>query len=154
MRADMAKVPGAWARVTPWDAGASLRTMTARICLIDDDIFVRDALALGLTDAGFDVLAAPGAAAGYDLAARENVQAVVTDLNMPGTNGVQLIAELRARWPALPIVAISGASFIDGRPITEIARERGADAAMIKPFRARELAAVLERLLGERDAKQ
>ena len=128
--------------------------MTARICLIDDDMFVRDALALGLTDAGFEVLSAPGAAAGYDLAARENVEAVVTDINMPGTDGAQLISELRARWPYLPIVAISGASVIDGRPTTEIARERGADAALIKPFRARELAAVLERLLRERDVKQ
>jgi DNA-binding response OmpR family regulator len=72
---------------------------------------------------------------------------------MPGTDGAQLIAELRARWPHLPIVAISGASMIDGRPTTEVARERGADAALIKPFRARELAAVLERLLSERDAK-
>ncbi len=126
--------------------------MTARVCLIDDDIFVRDALSLGLSDAGFEVLAAPSAAAGYDLAARENVQAVVTDINMPGTDGAQLIAELRARWPHLPIVAISGASMIDGRPTTEVARERGADAALIKPFRARELAAVLERLLSERGA--
>ena len=128
--------------------------MKARICLIDDDLFVRDALALGLTDAGFEVLTAPGAAAGYDLTARENVDAVVTDINMPGTDGAQLIAELRARWPHLPIVAISGASVMDGRPIPEIARERGANAALIKPFRARELAGVLERLLDESGAKQ
>lgn len=126
--------------------------MKARVCLIDDDISVRDALALGLSDAGFDVLTAPGAAAGYDLAARENVEAVVTDINMPGTDGAQLISELRARWPGLPIVAISGASMLDGRPTTEVARERGADAALIKPFRARELAAILERLLSQRDA--
>jgi DNA-binding response OmpR family regulator len=53
----------------------------------------------------------------------------------------------------LPIVAISGASVIDGRPTTDIARERGADATLIKPFRARELAAILERLLYERRAK-
>ncbi|HYD74322.1 MAG TPA: response regulator [Candidatus Binatia bacterium] len=125
--------------------------MKARICLIDDDMLVRDALALGLTDAGFEVLPAPGAAAGYDLTARENIQAVVTDINMPGTDGAQLISELRARWPRLPIVAISGASMIDGRSIAEIARERGADAALLKPFRARELAAVLERLLSARD---
>ena len=125
--------------------------MKARLCLIDDDMFVRDALALGLSDAGYEVLTAPGAAAGYDLAARENVAAVITDINMPGTDGAQLISELRGRWPRLPIVAISGASMIDGRPTPEVARERGADAALIKPFRARELAAVLERLLRERD---
>jgi CheY-like chemotaxis protein len=61
---------------------------------------------------------------------------------------------LRARWPALPIVAISGASVSDGRPTAEIARERGADAALIKPFRARELAAVLERLMSARGVKK
>lgn len=125
-----------------------------RICLIDDDAFVRDALSLGLSDAGFDVLTAPGAAAGYDLAARESVDAVVTDINMPGTDGAQLIAQLRARWPALPIVAISGASVIDGQSVAEIARHRGANAALIKPFRARELANVLARLLAARIASQ
>lgn len=121
--------------------------MTARICLIDDDIFVRDALALGLGDAGFEVVAAPGAAAGLDIAKRERIDAIVTDMNMPGTGGAQLIAEARAQWPDLPIVAISGADVIDGRGMAEIARELGASAALVKPFRARELAAVLERLL-------
>ena len=43
----------------------SMATMTtrARILLIDDDIFVRDAVALGLGDAGYEVVTAPGAAA-------------------------------------------------------------------------------------------
>jgi DNA-binding response OmpR family regulator len=141
--------------VTAQTALATLARMSnrPRICLIDDDMFVRDALALGLGDAGFEVLTAPGAAAGYDIAARENVDAVVTDINMPGTDGAQLIAELRARWPLLPIVAISGAGVIDGRPIAELARERGADASLTKPFRARELAALLERLIAERRAQ-
>jgi len=125
----------------------------ARICLIDDDVFVRDALALGLRDAGFEVLTAPGAAAGFDLAVRESIDAVVTDLSMPGTGGAQLIGELRARWPQLPIVAISGASVIDGRAASELARESGADAVLAKPFRAHDLAGALERLLTERRAR-
>lgn len=122
----------------------------ARICLIDDDMLVRDALALGLTDAGFDVLAAPGAAAGYDLTARERIDAIVTDLNMPGTDGAQLIAQVRARFPDMPIVAISGATEINGLSVIDVARARGADAVLTKPFRARELANLLERLLGAR----
>jgi DNA-binding response OmpR family regulator len=122
-------------------------TARARICLIDDDIFVRDALALGLNDAGFEVLTAPGAAAGFDLAQRELLHAIVTDMNMPGTDGAQFIPEARAQWPDLPIIAISGASVIDGRATADIAGELGANATLIKPFRARELAAVLETLL-------
>ncbi|MGD9967866.1 MAG: response regulator [Hyphomonadaceae bacterium] len=119
----------------------------ARVCLIDDDAFVREAMALGLSDAGFDVVSAAGAAAGFDVAAREGVHAIVTDMNMPGANGAALIAEARTRWPEMTIIAISGAAAIDGRSMAELARELGADAALIKPFRARELAAALDRAL-------
>jgi DNA-binding response OmpR family regulator len=125
-------------------------TARARICLIDDDIFVRDAMALGLSDAGFEVVTAPGAAAGFDIANRETVHAIVTDMNMPGAGGAQLIPEARARWPEMPIIAISGAAQIDGRNTSDVARDLGADATLIKPFRAKELAATIERALTAR----
>lgn len=118
-----------------------------RICLIDDDIFVRDAIALGLGDAGFEVLTAPGAAAGLDIAKRDGVDAIVTDMSMPGTDGAQLITQVRSLFPGMPVVAISGSSVIDGRDALDVARERGADAVMTKPFRASVLAGVLEDLL-------
>jgi len=121
-----------------------------RICLIDDDIFVRDAMALGLGDAGFDVVTAPGAAAGFDIISREAFQAVITDMNMPGASGAQFIADARGRWPDMPIVAISGAATLNGRNTTDVARELGADATLIKPFRARELAALIDRVLAAR----
>lgn len=122
----------------------------ARICLIDDELAVRDALALGLRDAGFEVATAPGAAAGLDILLREGADAVVTDMNMPGTGGAQFIEEARARWPELPIVAISGAAAVGDRGIESLARERGANAVLIKPFRARALVAVLDDLIAAR----
>ena len=125
-------------------------TMRARLCLIDDDTFVRDAMALGLGDAGFEVITAPGAAAGLDVLDREHIDVVITDMNMPGTGGAQFIPEARARWPQMPIVAISGAAVIDGRNTADVARALGADATLIKPFRARELAALIERVLDVR----
>lgn len=118
-----------------------------RVCLVDDDIFVRDALALGLSDAGYEVLSAPGAAAGFDLVCREEIDAVITDMNMPGTGGAQFIAELRQQHPHLPIIAISGAATIDGRDTAAVATEFGATATLIKPFRARELASALNNIL-------
>ena len=125
----------------------------SRICLVDDDILVRDALALGLRDVGYEVLTAPGAAAGLDLLARRQVDALVTDLNMPGADGAQLIADARRRWPLMPIVAISGAAVVSGNPLSEVAADLGADAVMVKPFRARQLADLLERLIAARPAK-
>lgn len=127
-------------------------TKRARLCLIDDDTFVRDAMALGLGDAGFEVITAPGAAAGLDVLDREHIDVVITDMNMPGTGGAQFIPEARARWPQMPIVAISGAAVIDGRNTADVARALGADATLIKPFRARELAALIERVLDVRRA--
>lgn len=125
-------------------------TKRARLCLIDDDTFVRDAMALGLGDAGFEVITAPGAAAGLDVLDREHIDVVITDMNMPSTGGAQFIPEARARWPQMPIVAISGAAVIDGRNTADVARALGADATLIKPFRARELAALIERVLDVR----
>lgn len=128
-------------------------TSRARICLIDDDLFVRDAMALGLSDAGFEVVAAAGAAAGFDIASRQRVDAIVTDMNMPGTGGAKLIAEARARWPDIPIIAISGAAVLDGRATKDVASDFGADATLIKPFRARELAAAIEHAIATRKSR-
>lgn len=121
-----------------------------KVCLIDDDLLVRDALSLGLNDAGYEVVTAPGASAGLDILLRDGVDAVVTDMNMPGVNGAQLIGDVRARWPDLPLVAITGASSFDGQPSEDIARDLGADACLIKPFRAGVLAATLHQLLTAR----
>jgi DNA-binding response OmpR family regulator len=118
-----------------------------RVCLIDDDTFIRDALALGLTDGGYDVLAAPGAAAGLDLMSRQGADAIVTDLNMPGTSGAQLIVEARANWPHMPIVAISGEVTAGG---PDAARKLGADAFLQKPFSARSLILLLEELRAQK----
>jgi DNA-binding response OmpR family regulator len=125
-------------------------TAMPRVCLIDDDIYVRDAMAMGLGDAGFDVMSAPGVAAGLDLVSREGADAIVTDMHMPGTDGAQLIAEARQRWPQMPIVCISGSISFGDEDINDVARRYGVDAFLVKPFRAAELAATLNRLLEEK----
>jgi DNA-binding response OmpR family regulator len=126
--------------------------VSERICLIDDDVMVLDAMALGLRDAGYAVLTAPGAAAGLDLIQRAGADVIVTDMNMPGTSGAQLIAEARASWPNIPIIAMSGSITEDGGSMLDTARTLGADALLPKPFRVAQLKAVLERVLAQRRA--
>jgi DNA-binding response OmpR family regulator len=118
-----------------------------RICLIDDDTFARNALTLALEDAGYEVMAAPGAAAGFDAVRRNGADAIVTDMNMPGTDGAELITQAREAWPKMPIVAISGSSVVGERALTDVAKDRGANAALAKPFNVRELTVLLEGLL-------
>lgn len=116
----------------------------ARLCLIDDDIFILEALALELKRHNYEVRVAPGAAAGLDVVRREGVDAVVTDINMPGTNGMTLITQIRSAWPTLPIIAMSGSYDADGKSLSEAAVEIGANCAISKPFRASQLLPLLQ----------
>jgi CheY-like chemotaxis protein len=113
-------------------------------------VVVLDATADGLREAGYEVLTAPGAAAGLDVIDRTAIDAIVTDMNMPGTSGAQLITQARQRWPDLPIVAISGSHTAQGESMLDSARALGADALVAKPFRAVELARVLDGVLATR----
>jgi len=124
--------------------------MTHRICLIDDDIRVLDPTAAGLREAGYLVSTAPGAAAGLDLIRRLGADLVITDMNMPGTSGAQLITEARARWPDLPIIAISGSIDANGETMLDLARALGASALLPKPFRIAHLKTVLDQVLAQR----
>ena len=110
-----------------------------RICLIDDDVVVLESLAMGLREAGYEVSTATGAAAGLDIVAHGGIDAIVTDMKMPGATGAQLIAEARARWLHLPIIAISGVTELNGKSVVDTARALGADAMLAKPFRVRDL---------------
>lgn len=123
-------------------------TAKVRLCIIDDDPLIRDALAFGLADLGYDVLVAPGAAAALEMIGRQPVDVVVTDMKMPGFDGGALIATLKSTWPTLPVVAITGGGEISGRRVEELASEFGADVCLMKPIRAREIATALTQLLG------
>jgi CheY-like chemotaxis protein len=127
--------------------------MIQRICLIDDDVIVLEAMALALREAGYAVLTAPGAAAGVDLILRSGADAIVTDMNMPGTSGAQLISEVRASWPDIPIIAMSGSIAADGASMLDVARGLGADALLSKPFRIAQLKELLNQVLAAKEAR-
>jgi DNA-binding response OmpR family regulator len=118
--------------------------------VIDDEVVVLEATALGLREAGYEVWTAPGAAAGLDVMARTEIDAVITDMNMPGTSGAQLITEARAKWPGLRIIAMSGSHTAEGASMLDQARALGADALVAKPFRAAALREVLDRVLARK----
>ena len=61
------------------------------------------------------VFVADGAKAALDLVRKHRVQVVLTDLMMPGLGGAELARRLRERWPALPILFMSGYSMEDLR---------------------------------------
>jgi two-component system chemotaxis sensor kinase CheA len=85
------------------------------ILLVDDKAFFRDMLGPVLKAAGYRVRTASSAAGALDVLAAERIDAVVTDLDMPGRSGLQLIEELRGRprIAGIPVIALASAATPD-----------------------------------------
>ena len=79
------------------------------VLLVEDEPAVRRMQTVSLQEAGpFHVLNAAEGQEALDLLRNTAVDAVVTDLQMPGMNGFQLVAELSTRYPALPVIVLTG----------------------------------------------
>ena len=81
----------------------------SRILVVDDEDGIRRSLAGILSDEGFDTTAARDGEAALASIAKDGLpDLVLLDIAMPGRDGVEILVELRERWPALPVVMMSG----------------------------------------------
>lgn len=103
-----------------------------KILLIEDDEDVRGLLREALEAAGYDVLAVSDGSAGMEALRGVRADVVVTDLYMPGMEGIETIAELRKHYSSARIIAISGGSRLRGMQADHlaVAREIGADSVL------------------------
>jgi DNA-binding response OmpR family regulator len=106
----------------------------ARIEIIDDDEAVRDCLTLVLQAGGYDVRAADAGDSGVALARAFRPDIVLTDIIMPGCEGIETILAIRSEHPGTKIIAMSGGGRTGNKDHLELAREMGADASLEKPF--------------------
>lgn len=84
---------------------------SATVLVVDDESGVRTVVARSLEQGGYRVLKAHDGGHALELVARLGPpQLVITDLTMPGMGGAELGRRLRERWPALPIIFMSGYS--------------------------------------------
>ena len=119
----------------------------ADILIIDDDGAVRATLRKVLERAGHDVREAEEGHAGGKAIETRLPDLVITDLIMPGKEGIETIVDLREEYPELKILAISGGGAIDPGGPLEDARLFGADRTMAKPFSMDELIRTVDELL-------
>jgi PAS domain S-box-containing protein len=114
--ADRRGKPRVELRGAPPPLGGDAGQTGAIILLVEDEPAVRVIAARSLERAGFRVLQASGGVAALELMDRHGQpDLVLTDLMMPGIGGTELARRLRERWPALPILFMSGYSVDDLR---------------------------------------
>ena len=119
-----------------------------RILVIDDDPDVRASLTKILTRAGYDVVEAADGAAGMELQRREPSDLIITDIFMPGVDGLQTIRQLKKEGSGVRIIAVSGGDRTGTVDLKEHARLMGAFKVLAKPFEMDDVLAAVKEALG------
>ena len=111
-----------------------------RILIVDDELSMRDFLKILFENEGYEVSVSSNAAAALDLAVKDPFDAVITDIRMPGMNGLELLAELKQHSPDLPVIMITAYASPDD---AVQAMRQGAFDYITKPFHVDELKNVI-----------
>ena len=119
------------------------------VLLIDDDALLLRMMAIAFRGAGYRVHTAFDGADGLSIFHIHEIDLVVTDLVMPGKEGIETIIELNRRNASLKIIAISGGTYGRAAGYLTLARHLGADKVMLKPFSTADLLAVARSLLSD-----
>ncbi|WP_439859060.1 sigma-54-dependent response regulator transcription factor FleR [Pseudomonas sp. MBLB4136] len=126
--------------------------MAAKVLLVEDDRALREALADTLALGGHDYRAVDCAEAALQALAEESFGLVVSDVNMPGMDGHQLLALIRQRQPQLPMLLMTAYGAVE-RAVE--AMRQGAADYLVKPFEPKALLALVERhALGRLSAQE
>jgi two-component system response regulator HydG len=119
---------------------------TIRVLVVDDRLDMAEMVAEGLSDHGFEAHAIPSAKDAIAQISLGAHDALVTDLRIPGSDGLELLALSRSVAPASPVIVMTAFSGID-TAIESI--RRGAYHYLTKPFKVEELVLFLKRALDE-----
>jgi len=117
-----------------------------QILTVDDSASIRQMVSFTLTKAGYQVAEAVDGSDGLNKAAREKFDLIVTDLNMPKMDGIEMIAAARQLpgYSFTPILMLTTESQAEKK---DAGRKAGATGWIVKPFNADQLIAVVRKLV-------
>ena len=125
-------------------------TEPARLLIIEDEPLIRRSLAEFLEQEGFAVQTAANGAAGLQLADKTAFDLVLTDIQMPGMDGVEVLERIQQRNPETFVILVTAYGTVE----TAVeAFKRGAQDYLLKPLRFDEVVAKVRQLLQYRQWK-
>ncbi|ELS42121.1 sigma-54-dependent transcriptional regulator [Pseudomonas syringae] len=116
--------------------------MPINVLLVEDDLSLREALGETLELAGYDYQAVGSAEEALVAADAQPFSLVISDVNMPGMDGHQLLSLLRSRHPQLPVLLMTAHGAVE-RAVD--AMRQGAADYLVKPFEPKALIALVAR---------
>jgi len=123
----------------------------ARILIIDDDKFAREAAQILLRAKGYDVAVAENGKSGIAAVRAESFDVAIVDLFMPDMDGLNVMQAIRKLNPNMPLIAASGFMFASAPPqmpgFDDMAADSGASLTLYKPYRPHEVIRAVEQAL-------
>lgn len=113
-----------------------------KILIVDDDASIRNMLAIVLKKAGYEVVSAENGYIALDKLKKESIDLVISDIKMPGIQGIELLKRIKSINPEIPVIMIT--AYASANDAVE-AMKLGAEDYITKPFNIDELKLIIER---------
>ena len=120
----------------------------ARILVIDDQDSIRRVVRRALEQDDHEVFDAGDGEVGMEILESQSFDVVITDIFMPGQDGIVTLRQIRKRFPTIKVIVISGGDATGIMDLREDAELLGAVKSLQKPFNAREIMDVVRSVLG------
>lgn len=117
------------------------------ILVVDDEPSIVELVSRALRKRGDTIVSAGNGVEAGRIVTQQAFDLVMTDLLMPDKDGIQVITELRRKFPAVKIIAMSGGGHITQDQYLKIAKGLGAHALLEKPFAIDQLYAAVDSVL-------
>ena len=119
------------------------------ILIVDDEPNVRRVLSTLLEQAGWATTRAESGEQALDLVRAQDPDLVITDLKMPGMDGMELLSRIQASFPEIPVVMLTAHGTVTN---AVEAMKRGAHDFITKPFDRDDVVALVEKALGQAES--
>jgi DNA-binding NtrC family response regulator len=115
-----------------------------RILVVDDEEFMLYSLSKLLGVMGFETVTAGNGEAALKVLESEAIDLVITDVNMPGMSGIELLKKIKRNNSEMPVIIITGFGIEKAQAM---AKENKADGFLPKPFRMNDIRGMIDKVL-------
>jgi two-component system chemotaxis response regulator CheY len=120
--------------------------MAKRILIVDDSVSMRGMIRSALRSGSFEVVEAANGPDALTVLDRQEVDLIITDVNMPDMDGISLVKAIRHR-PATKVTPVLVLTTECGAELKQAGRAAGATGWIVKPFSPQQLVQVVDKVL-------